>query len=126
VAIENIARELGRAGFRLYAAEAACQLSGIRRRSKEESLARRAAALAGELLPEGSGARTPPFAELTDLTPLTVREREVALLAADGMTSRDIAERLFISVRSVDNHLSRVYAKLGVAGRAELSEILLV
>jgi DNA-binding CsgD family transcriptional regulator len=51
---------------------------------------------------------------------LTEREWEVARLAADGVTSRTIAERLFLSTRTVENHLQRVYSKLGVAGRTEL------
>ncbi|MFC4021510.1 LuxR C-terminal-related transcriptional regulator [Micromonospora sp. GCM10011542] len=51
---------------------------------------------------------------------LTEREWQVARLAADGATSRAIAERLFLSARTVENHLQRVYAKLGVTGRAEL------
>jgi len=124
-ALEEVTRGLAQAGFVLFAAEAACQMAGIRRRRQEETLARRAAALARELLSPGSGVRTPPFAELAEAVPLTPREREVALLAADGVTSRDIAERLFISVRSVDNHLSRVYAKLGVSGRAQLPGVLI-
>ena len=123
--LEQVTRDFARAGFALFAAEAACQLAGIRRRGQEETLARRAAALARELLPSGSGARTPPFAELPESVPLTPREREVALLAADGVTSKEIAVRLFISVRSVDNHLSRAYAKLGVGGRSELSGVLI-
>ena len=56
---------------------------------------------------------------------LTDREYQVARLASQGLTSRDIAHRLVLSVRTVDNHLSRVYAKLGVAGRDELPEALL-
>jgi DNA-binding CsgD family transcriptional regulator len=51
---------------------------------------------------------------------LSEREWEIARLAADGVTSRAIAERLFLSTRTVENHLQRVYSKLGVAGRAEL------
>ncbi|MEU1684017.1 LuxR C-terminal-related transcriptional regulator [Micromonospora sp. NPDC005707] len=51
---------------------------------------------------------------------LSEREWEIARLAADGVTSRVIAERLFLSTRTVENHLQRVYSKLGVAGRAEL------
>ncbi|MGK5738639.1 LuxR C-terminal-related transcriptional regulator [Micromonospora sp. URMC 103] len=51
---------------------------------------------------------------------LTDREWEVARLAAQGVTSKAIAEKLFLSARTVENHLQRVYAKLGVAGRAEL------
>ena len=51
---------------------------------------------------------------------LTTREQEVAAMAAAGVASRDIADRLFLSVRTVNNHLQRVYAKLGVASRDEL------
>lgn len=51
---------------------------------------------------------------------LTEREWEIGRLAADGVTSRAIAERLFLSTRTVENHLQRIYSKLGVAGRAEL------
>lgn len=51
---------------------------------------------------------------------LTAREREVALLAALGHTSRFIAERLFISVRTVETHLSNVFSKLGIENRDEL------
>ncbi|WP_433316977.1 LuxR C-terminal-related transcriptional regulator [Micromonospora chersina] len=51
---------------------------------------------------------------------LTEREWEIGRLAADGSTSRAIAERLFLSTRTVENHLQRIYSKLGVAGRAEL------
>jgi non-specific serine/threonine protein kinase len=52
--------------------------------------------------------------------PLTRREREIASLAAEGLSSRDIAERLVISRRTVDAHLDHVYAKLGISSRAEL------
>ena len=55
---------------------------------------------------------------------MTRREREVAELAARGATSRDIAEKLFVSSRTVENHLQRAYEKLGVRGRAELGEAL--
>jgi DNA-binding CsgD family transcriptional regulator len=51
---------------------------------------------------------------------LTEREWQVARLAADGVASRRIAEQLFLSPRTVENHLQRVYGKLGIAGRPEL------
>jgi DNA-binding CsgD family transcriptional regulator len=56
--------------------------------------------------------------------PLTPREREIALLAAGGSTSKEIAERLFVSARTVDNHLQNVYAKLGITSRSALREAL--
>jgi DNA-binding CsgD family transcriptional regulator/RecA/RadA recombinase len=55
---------------------------------------------------------------------LTGREREVARLAAAGRTSPEIAETLFLSVRTVDTHLHRVYRKLQVEGRHQLAEAL--
>ena len=58
--------------------------------------------------------------EAAELTP---REREIALLAAAGASSREIAGRLVISVRTVDNHLQSAYRKLGVSRRQELSRI---
>ncbi|MHB1490880.1 MAG: helix-turn-helix transcriptional regulator [Cellulomonas sp.] len=54
---------------------------------------------------------------------LTAREREIAGLAAGGLSSRAIAERLTLSVRTVDSHLSRVFTKLGVRSRQELRSI---
>jgi DNA-binding CsgD family transcriptional regulator len=55
---------------------------------------------------------------------LTAREDEIARLAASGLTNQDIAKRLLISVRTVENHLHRVFRKLGVESRAELARAL--
>lgn len=51
---------------------------------------------------------------------LTSREWEVAQLAAERLTAQEIGERLYISRRTVETHLARVYAKLGVASKSEL------
>lgn len=51
---------------------------------------------------------------------LTPREREVAELAATGLTARQIADRLFIGTRTVESHLAHVYPKLGVESKQEL------
>ena len=58
------------------------------------------------------------------VTPLSAREREIALLAADGLGSQEIADRLVVSVRTVSNHLQSVYLKLGVNRRSELRDAL--
>jgi DNA-binding CsgD family transcriptional regulator len=57
------------------------------------------------------------------LAVLTVREREIAELAAAGRASRDIAAQLSLSPRTVDTHLSHVYRKLGVPSRAALASM---
>ncbi|MDX6585832.1 MAG: hypothetical protein QOI31_305 [Solirubrobacterales bacterium] len=55
---------------------------------------------------------------------LTAAERRVAEMAADGMANREIAQTLFLSTRTVENHLSRVYRKLDLTSRTELGEAL--
>jgi DNA-binding NarL/FixJ family response regulator len=50
---------------------------------------------------------------------LTEREREIANLLAQGRANKEIAKELFISEKTVKNHINHVYAKLGVATRAE-------
>lgn len=54
---------------------------------------------------------------------LTPAEREVARLVAQGLTSREAANRLFISPRTVDAHLGRVYRKLGISSRQQLRDL---
>lgn len=51
---------------------------------------------------------------------LTAQERRVASLAAKGLTNKDIAQRLYVSAKTVDHHLSAVYTKLGLGSRREL------
>lgn len=56
-------------------------------------------------------------------TQLTPREHEIAALAASGLQNKSIAERLQISVRTVDSHLSSVFSKLEITGRGELDRL---
>ncbi len=51
---------------------------------------------------------------------LTETERQVASLVVEGMTNREVAEALFVSVRTIESNLSRIYAKLGIRSRREL------
>ena len=55
---------------------------------------------------------------------LTASERRVAAMAADGQSNRDIAQALFVTVKTVETHLSRAYNKLGISSREELAEAL--
>jgi DNA-binding CsgD family transcriptional regulator len=111
-------------GANLFAAEAAAlesalaSAAGLRRRGAD------AAARAERLLMVCEGARTPGVMPPSGASQLTDREREVATLAAQGLSSREIAEGLFVSVRTVDNHLQQVYVKLGVKRRRELAVVM--
>jgi DNA-binding CsgD family transcriptional regulator len=59
-------------------------------------------------------------ADLVGVGSLSAREREVARLASEGCSAREIAERLFIGERTVETHLAHAYAKLGVASKLDL------
>ena len=52
---------------------------------------------------------------------LTRRETEVAMLAARGLTNRDIATRLYLSVRTVEAHIDHILTKLGFRTRTQLA-----
>jgi DNA-binding NarL/FixJ family response regulator len=68
------------------------------------------------------GAATPGLFHLPTANPLSEREGEIAVFAANGLASKEIAGRLFLSIRTVDNHLQHAYTKLGVTSRAALAE----
>jgi DNA-binding CsgD family transcriptional regulator len=53
--------------------------------------------------------------------PLTRREREIAALVAQGLGNRDIAERLYLSKRTVDSHLEHIFSKMGFTSRTQLA-----
>ena len=55
---------------------------------------------------------------------LTRQEREIALLAATGLTNREIATRLYLSPRTVSAHLYRIFPKLGITSRGALRDAL--
>jgi DNA-binding CsgD family transcriptional regulator len=61
----------------------------------------------------------------TGLDALTASERRVAQLAADGMSNKEIAQTLFVTIKTVEVHLSHAYRKLGISSRAQLDKTLL-
>jgi DNA-binding CsgD family transcriptional regulator len=123
--LSRASRDFEEIGTLLLAAEAEAEASRIHRREGRSGAAFASAARATALAERCEGARTPALAHLELDLPLTGREEEIASLAARGLSNREIAERLVLSVRTVDNHLHSAYAKLGVRGRRELAPILL-
>jgi DNA-binding CsgD family transcriptional regulator len=119
-----VAEQWARLGWSLIAAETFLGALTVARR---QSLSRRAGALgarAAELAALCQGARTPGLAVGDPVDPLSPREREIAAMASRGLRSRDIADSLVVSVRTVDHHLQAVYGKLGITGRRELADAL--
>lgn len=111
-------------GAILIAAEAAAEAARAYQREGRSASARAAASRSQLLAERCEGCRTPGLERAVLPQPLTLREREIAGLAAQGLSSQRIAEQLMLSVRTVDNHLHHVYAKLGISSRAELATIL--
>ncbi|MFE6867939.1 AAA family ATPase [Kitasatospora sp. NPDC057692] len=73
-----------------------------------------------ELTATGTAAPTPVAAAAGVLMVLTPQELQIARLAAQGLSNRDIAAQLFLSPRTVGHHLYKAYPKLGIASRTEL------
>jgi DNA-binding NarL/FixJ family response regulator len=91
-------------GAQLLAAEAAAEAAAVYRAEGRKTSMRASSARARRLLENCEGACTPALSGLAP-DPLAPREREVAMLAAGGLTSAEIAERLVLSTRTVENHL---------------------
>ena len=70
------------------------------------------------------GASTPALRQASMRVPLTPREREIVMLLREGLPSRAIAERLTLSVRTVEAHIYRAMARTGVSSRQELAALL--
>ena len=118
--LDSAAEDFQVLGAWLLAAEASTAAAVIYR---AEGQARRASAstrMAAEFTAMCGEVRTPSLAGGPEAERLTRREREVAGLAAAGASNKEIAARLHLSARTVENHLQSIYAKLGVTGRDQL------
>lgn len=106
-------------GALALAADALAQAAGEHARSghrgKEVESSIRAYRLANQCV-----LRTPAVEAAARPLPITVREREIAMLVSAGMSNREIADRMFVSVRTVEGHLYRIFAKLGINSRDQL------
>ena len=123
-ALEAASERFEAIGADLLAAEAAADAAGAHHRAgdaREAAAAERRAALLAERAEDPA---TPSLDTIEDRARLTPAERETAELAAGGRSNREVAEQLFLSPRTVENRLQRVYEKLGISGRGELSAAL--
>ncbi|MGW3037117.1 LuxR family transcriptional regulator AbsR2 [Streptomyces sp. NPDC001178] len=115
-ALDRAAEALEERGFLLFAAEAHAQAVRAHRDPRAARTSRtRAVALARRC----QGARTPALSGLV-LGELTARQRQIVTLAAAGLSNRQIAEQLTLSIRTVGNHLYSAYARLGASDRGAL------
>lgn len=99
------------------AAAVAHRRAGVR--LKELESASRAHWLSSRL-----GLHTPAVDNSGLTLPISDREREIATLVAKGLSNRQIADQLYVSVRTVEGHLHRIYAKLGIDEREQLVRLM--
>jgi DNA-binding NarL/FixJ family response regulator len=123
-ALHAVSKELERLGMMLPAADAAAQAAAAHSRHNRRGSAQTATRRAHRLAQACEGARTPALAALAAPPEITRREREIIALAAHGLSNNDIARRLVVSVRTVENHLYRASTKLGTSNRTELAALL--
>ncbi|WP_116377036.1 LuxR family transcriptional regulator [Mycobacterium sp. MFM001] len=70
------------------------------------------------------GLRSPAVEAAAHPVPITGREREIAMLVVAGLSNQQIADRLVVSARTVDGHLYRIFAKLGINHRSQLAHLM--
>lgn len=134
--LEEAVRTAERYPMRLESIQAFAEYGAALRRAKKRAASREPLRRALELSHQGgasaisaraqtelaaSGAR-PRRVALTGVAALTPSERRVAELAAKGLTTREIAESLFVSPKTVEYHLRHTYRKLDIGSRSELSD----
>lgn len=124
--LEEVADRFHERGLTVLAAEAASQAVSAHRAAGSVDGARRASVRAAGLTAQFDAFTTPALggADPETVTPLSRRELDVARLAAAGLSNAAIAQRLVVSVRTVESHLYQVFAKLGVQRRTELAALL--
>ena len=120
--LEAIGGRLEELGCFLHAAELTAAAATVAAAQGQATAATRLRTRAQQLVERCDGATTELLRSPVGYG-LTTREREVAGLAARGLTDVEIAARLSLSRRTVETHLYRAYAKLGVSGRRELGPL---
>jgi ATP/maltotriose-dependent transcriptional regulator MalT len=120
-ALVAAADEFAAIGALRYAVEASSEAARAFVAEGREDSARRAAHRAQDLHPDGQGGERPRIDGLDSTAiALTAREAQLVELASDGLSNAEIADRLVLSVRTVETHLYRAMQKLGVSDRREL------
>ncbi|MGV0750182.1 helix-turn-helix transcriptional regulator [Mycolicibacter minnesotensis] len=112
-----------RIGDLVAAVDAAAQAAIGYRRQDLRGTALVCATRAAALAEQCGGASTPALRQAAQPLPLTDREQEIVMLIGAGLSNREIAERLTLSVRTVESHIYRAMLKTDTNGRDELAAL---
>jgi len=97
------------------------QAAALFRTAEDRRQSQDAAAAADRLATACGGVQTPALEVASQPLPLSPREREIASFVAQGLSNRDIADRLVVSTRTVEGHIYRACIKLDVTDREGLA-----
>jgi DNA-binding CsgD family transcriptional regulator len=122
--LRSISDDYEQIGDLISAADAVAHAAVIYRRDEQKGSALTCSVRADELAHRCGGAVTPALLKASARLPFTDREREIVMLIGQGLSSRAIANRLTLSVRTVEGHIYRAMAKTGAADRDELGAML--
>jgi len=122
--LEAISREFEQMGDLVAAVDAAAHACTAFRHNEKRGSALGCSARAEALAKKCGGISTPALREVSEPLPLTARERETVRLLGSGFSTRDIAERLCLSARTVEGHIYRAMTKTGTTTRDELIRLL--
>jgi DNA-binding CsgD family transcriptional regulator len=119
-----VSEDFERMGDLVAAVDAAAHAAIEYRRKDLRGSALGCSTRADALAQQCGGASTPALRQAIERLPLTDREREILTLIADGLSNRAVAERLTLSVRTVESHIYRAMSKTGTTSRDELANLI--
>jgi DNA-binding CsgD family transcriptional regulator len=122
--LSSVSEEFERIGDLIAAVDAAAHAALVYRRKDLRGSALGCGARADALAQQCGGASTPALRQAIEPLPLTDREAEIVMLIGEGLSNRDVAERLTLSVRTVESHIYRAMLKTGTTSREELAALL--
>ena len=123
VELSSVSEEFERMGDLVAAVDAAAHAALTYRRQNKRGSALGCSTRA-DALADQCGAITPARRRATETLPITDREAEVVMLMSEGLSNRAVAERLTLSVRTVESYIYRAMLKTGATSRDELAALL--
>jgi DNA-binding CsgD family transcriptional regulator len=118
--LSSLSREFEHIGDLVAAVDSAAHAALAHRRRDKRGSGLGCSTRAGALADQCGGASTPALRHATETLPLTDREAEIVMLMGQGLSNRAVADRLTLSVRTVESHIYRAMLKTGITSRDEL------
>jgi DNA-binding CsgD family transcriptional regulator len=122
--LSSLSEEFERMGDFVAAVDAAAHAALAYRSQDLRGSALSCSARADALAEQCGGASTPALRRATEPLPLTDREAEIVMMIGEGLSNRAIAERLTVSIRTVESHIYRAMSRTGTNSRDELAALI--